>query len=172
VNARFLPATAFLILSPTVWGQSVDPLVHQGLINAPIEKVWKAWTTSEGLRSWLAPHAEIELAIGGKMRTNYNEEGALSDAQTIENTILAYEPQRMLSVHVTKTPAGFPFADAVRDMWTVVYFEPSEPGETAVRIVSLGFTVDERSQAMRAFFDEGNAVTIQQMQERLGPPVQ
>jgi uncharacterized protein YndB with AHSA1/START domain len=159
--------------SPQVlWAQSIAPLVHEGAIDAPIETVWRAWTTSEGLKSWLAPHAEIDLRIDGKMRTNYNAAGDLSDAQTIENTILSYEPQRMLSVRVTKAPEDFPFADTVKDMWTIVYFEPREPGQTVIRVVSLGFTAEAQSQAMRAFFDQGNAVTIQQMQERLGPAVQ
>ena len=124
------------------------------------------------LRSWLAPHAEIDFRIGGKMRANYDAAGDLSDAQTIENTILSYEPHRMLSIRVTKAPEGFPFADAVKDMWTVVYFEPGEPDQTVVRVVSLGFTAEAQSQAMRAFFDQGNAATIQQMQERLGRAAQ
>ena len=32
-----------------------------------------------GLRSWLAPHAEIDLRIGGLMRANYDSRGALGD---------------------------------------------------------------------------------------------
>lgn len=168
MDIRIRVVLATLMMTSNTWGQSVDPLVHEGSIGAPIETVWRAWTTSEGLRSWLAPHAEIELRIGGKMRTNYNAAGSLSDAQTIENTILSYEPYRMLSFRVTKAPADFPFADVVKDMWTVIYFESPEPTQTIVRVVSLGFTAATQSQAMRAFFDQGNAATIRQMQERLG----
>ena len=147
---------------------SVGPLVHEGLIEAPLETVWQAWTTSEGLRSWLAPHAEIDLRIGGRMRANYAADGSLDDAGTIENTILAYEPYRMLSIRVSKAPANFPFANVIGDMWTVVYFDSPQPGRTHVRVVGLGFTAEPESQAMRAFFDDGNATTIRQLQDRLG----
>jgi uncharacterized protein YndB with AHSA1/START domain len=167
MGIRVVIVVTCLTFASVASGQSVAPLVHEGAIDAPIETVWRAWTTSEGLRSWLAPHAEIELKLGGTMRSNYNEAGSLRDAETIENTILSYEPERMLSIRVTKAPASFPFADTVGDMWTVVYFEPIGPNQTSVRVVSLGFTADPQSQAMRAFFDQGNAATIEQMRARL-----
>ena len=43
--------------------------------------------------------------------------------QTIENVILSFEPRRMLSVRVAKAPENFPFPNAIRHTWTVVYFE-------------------------------------------------
>lgn len=165
---RFSVGLALVLTSSPSLSQSVEPLVHEGIVAAPLETVWNAWATSEGLQSWLAPHADIDLKIGGRMRSNYNAEGRLGDAQTIENAILAYEPLRMLSIQVSKPPEDFPFADTIRDMWTVIYFEPRTPGETLVRVVAMGFTAAEQSQAMRAFFDRGNALTIQQLQARIG----
>ena len=148
--------------------QNVSPIVQEGTVNTSIDTVWRAWTTSEGLQSWLAPHAAIDLRVGGKMRANYDAAGSLDDGQAIENTILSYEPERMLSIRVSKAPDGFPFADVIQDMWTVVYFEPRGPNATQVRVVSLGFTTEPQSQAMRAFFEQGNADTVRQMQERIG----
>jgi uncharacterized protein YndB with AHSA1/START domain len=168
MRVRFSLGFALLLTTSPCLSQSIEPLVHEGIVAAPIETVWNAWTTSEGLRSWLAPHADIELKIGGRMRSNYNAQGSLDDAQTIENAILSYEPLRMLSIQVSKAPDGFPFADTIRDMWTVIYFEPRARNQTLVRVVALGFIAGEQSQAMRAFFDRGNALTIQQLQARIG----
>jgi hypothetical protein len=53
-------------------------------------------------------------------------------------------------------------------MWTVMYFEPSGQDQTVIRVVGLGFTLEAQSQAMRAFFEQGNATTVRQLQERLG----
>jgi hypothetical protein len=40
------------------------------------------------------------------------------------------------------------------------------PGETVVRVVGLGFGDDEASQRMRAFFEQRNAATIEQLKRR------
>jgi uncharacterized protein YndB with AHSA1/START domain len=144
--------------------QDVSPIVHEAVVEASLERVWTAFTTSEGLRSWLAPHAEIDLRVGGLMRANYNPQGQLGDPQTIENTILSFDPGRMLSIRVSKAPDNFPFRSAIRQMWTVVYFEAAGADRTTVRDVSLGFGTDEESQQMRAFFNQGNAATLKQLQ--------
>jgi uncharacterized protein YndB with AHSA1/START domain len=158
---------ALMILCAPASAQDTSPLITEGVVEAPVDAVWAAWTTNDGLKSWLAPHASIDLRIGGLMRTNYNAAGVLGDAQTIENTILSFEPERMLSIKVTKVPEGFPFPTAVQDMWTVMYFEPDGESQTRVRVVSLGFGADEESQQMRAYFERGNAYTIEQLRAAL-----
>ena len=145
--------------------QDVGPIAHEGVVEAPLAEVWGAFTTSEGLRSWLAPHAEIDLRVGGLMRTNYNPQGQLGDPQTIENAILSFEPQRMISIKVAKAPADFPFPNAVQQMWTVVYFSSAGASRTTVREVTLGFDSDPESQRMRAFFNQGNATTLSLLQK-------
>lgn len=153
-----------VLLNGPASAQNVDPIVSESTIDAPVEAVWAAWTTSEGLRAWLAPHAETELRLGGLMRTNYNAKGSLGDPGTIENTILSFEPKRMLSIKVAKAPQTFPFPNAVQQMWTVLYFEPAGADKTRLRVVGLGFGPDEESQKMRAFFEKGNEFTLKQLQ--------
>lgn len=159
-------ATVVLValLSGRLGAQNVSPIVTEGTVEAPVDSVWAAWTTSNGLRGWLAPHAEIDLRVGGAMRTNYDSAGVLGDRHTIENTVLSFEPRRMLSIRVASVPDGFPFASAIQHMWTVVYLEEAGPSQTRLRVVSLGFRPDEESQRMRAFFDRGNAATVQALQ--------
>ena len=64
-------------------------------IDASIDQVWDAFTTTAGFKSWAAPLADVDFKIGGKWRANYNPQGKLGDATTIENTILSYDPRRM-----------------------------------------------------------------------------
>jgi uncharacterized protein YndB with AHSA1/START domain len=157
-------AIVSLVVSPTALPQSYESIVSEGIVNAPPVEVWKAWTTSEGLQSWLAPHADIDLRIGGLMRTNYSAAGKLDDAESIANRVLAFEPERMLTIQVAKTPESFPFKNAVKSMWTVLYFQPTTDGKTLVRVVGLGFSTDEESQKMKAFFARGNAFTLEELQ--------
>jgi len=155
---------AVTVLCGRAAAQDMGPIVHEGFVEASLDQVWTAFTTSTGLRSWLAPHAEIDLRVGGLMRTNYSAQGQLGDPQTIENTILSFEPRRMISIKVSRAPDNFPFPTAIRQMWSVIYFEAAGPNRTTVREVSLGFGTDQESQRMRAFFNLGNATTLSQLQ--------
>lgn len=148
--------------------QDGKPLVHEGIVNAPLDQVWAAYTTKVGLESWMVAHAEIDLKIGGKMKTKYGSRGTVDDSRGIENTILSYEPMRMFSFKVTKAPEGFPYPKAITNMWTVVYFEAQGEKATRVRGVSLGFGDDEESRKMREFFNRGNTITLERLQKHFG----
>jgi uncharacterized protein YndB with AHSA1/START domain len=145
---------------------SASGLVTEGVIEAPVDAVWAAMTTKEGQESWNVAHAEIDLKIGGKMRTHYDTAGRIGDPNTIENTILCFEPNRMLSIQVANPPANFPFKNAVKNMWTMIYFEDAGTSRTRLRIVGLGFGDDEESRKLRGFFDKGNAYTLKKLQEK------
>jgi len=164
ISRATLPLALIVILAGHATAQETGPIVSEGVVAAPLDAAWAAWTTSDGLRSWLAPHAEIDLRIGGLMRANYSAQGALGDPQTIENAILSFEPKKMISIRVAKSPNGFPFPNAIAEMWTVMYFEPVDQGHTRIRVVGLGFGAGEESQKMRAFFERGNATTVEQLQ--------
>lgn len=144
----------------------LDPLVHEDTVAASKDAVWVALTTKDGQESWMVAHSEIDLKVGGLMRTHYDPSGAIGDSQTIENEILCYDPGRMLSFRVTSPPADFHFLDAIKEMWTVIYLEATGPDTTLVRIVGLGIGANEESEKMRAFFDRGNAWTLQKLRER------
>jgi uncharacterized protein YndB with AHSA1/START domain len=145
--------------------KATESIVAEGVVGAPVARVWSAWTTTDGLKAWLAPHADIDLRLDGVMRSNYDPRGSLGDPGTIENKVLAYEPERMLSIKVTKAPEKFPFKTKISDMWTVLYFQPTADGKTLLRIVGMGFGTDEESQKMKEFFMQGNAFTLTQLQK-------
>jgi uncharacterized protein YndB with AHSA1/START domain len=143
-----------------------DQVVNEGIVEAPVEAIWAAFTTKEGEESWNVAHAEIDLKVGGKMRTHYDPKGVIGDPNTIENTILAFEPNRLLVMQVANPPAKFPFKDAIRKMWTVIHFEEAGPGRTRLRIVGVGYGDDDESRKLRAFFDKGNDYTIKKLQAK------
>jgi uncharacterized protein YndB with AHSA1/START domain len=156
----------FALVTLVSTANAEQPLVTQGMVGAPLDSVWNAFTTSAGLESWMAAHAAFDLRIGGTMRTVYSAEATLGDASTIESTILAYEPKRMLSTKVSKTPADFPFPNAIKSMWSVIYFDSVDTKSTRIREVSMGFGADDESRKMRQFFDWGNASTLAALQKR------
>jgi uncharacterized protein YndB with AHSA1/START domain len=141
-------------------------LVTDAIVEGPVDAVWSALATKEGLESWNVAHAEIELKVGGKMRTHYDPKGRIGDPNTIENTILSFEPQRMLSIQVSNPPVNFPFKNAIKTVWQVIHFEKVGPSRTRVCIVGLGYGDDAESKKLRGFFDYGNAYTLKKLQDK------
>jgi uncharacterized protein YndB with AHSA1/START domain len=139
--------------------------VNEGIVDAPVAEVWKIWSTSEGYKVLGPALAEVDLRVGGTIRSRYHPDGVLGDSETIENVILAYEPPTMMAIQIKKPPATFPFKEAWKKPWTVLTLVPLEDGRTLVRAASLGYGTDEESLAMRRFFEAGNQQTIATLQK-------
>jgi uncharacterized protein YndB with AHSA1/START domain len=167
---------AVLALAVGSVAQAADEVsfVNEGVIDASVAEVWKVLSTSEGYKVMGPALAEVDLRVGGTIRSRYRADGVLGDAETIENVILAYEPPTMMAIRIQKPPASFPFKEAWRNPWTVTTLVPVEGGRTLMRAASLGYGSDEDSIAMRRFFEAGNRQTIQAIQrhfaKRAPPP--
>ena len=148
--------------------------VEEGIVDAPVDEVWKVWSTPEGWRIAGVAKADMDFRPGGLIRTHYREDGVLGDDGTIENRILAYEPPRMLAIQIARPPATFPFKNAWREPWTVITLTELAGGRTKVRVASVGFGTDEESQTMLGFFEKGNRWTLETIRrhfaERRGAP--
>lgn len=155
-----------MLVRPAV---AAEPQLTEGFVNTTTSEVWRLFTTAEGYKLIGVAHAEVDLKIGGLIRTQYNPQGRLGDAETIVNEILAYEPERMLAMRIKQPPAGFPYKDAVAGTWTVIYMNPAGDNMTQVRIIGLGYTDQPESQAMRKFFAEGNRWTLDHIAKRYWP---
>jgi uncharacterized protein YndB with AHSA1/START domain len=135
--------------------------VSEGVVPASIDDVWNVFATSEGYKALGPALAEVDLRVGGTIRSRYRADGVLGDAETIENVILAYEPPTMMALRIERPPASFPFKEAWRAPWTVITLTAVDAGHTHVRVASLGYGSDEESVAMRRFFEVGNHQTIE-----------
>ena len=150
-----------LALSSPPCCADLPPLVSEAIVDATPDQVWDVWTTKQGIQSWMVPQADIDLRVGGKMRTHYDPKGTLGDAQGIEHTILAFDPKRMFAFKTVKCPETFPFKKAMEPVWNVVYMEAVDAQHTRVTVRCLGYGDDEESRKMRAFFAKGNAYTLE-----------
>lgn len=149
--------------------ESTDSQVTESFINAPIAEVWRIFTTSEGYRITGASQAEVDLRIGGLIRSRDDAKGSLGDAETLVSEILAYEPQRMLALRIQQAPATFQFRNAVPGTWSVIHFTPSGEDMTHVSIVGLGYSDTPESQALRTFLAERNRATLDHIAKRYWP---
>jgi len=122
MNRNLIPV--ILLGSALLQAASEDPVVTTGIVNAPVDEVWKALTTREGIESWMVAKTEFELRVGATWKTSYSRDSTLDDDTAIHHTILAYDPGRMFSFRTVKYPKGFAFPNAIAKTWTVIYLEP------------------------------------------------
>lgn len=161
---------SIILLSFVLWtapaaAQPATEIVTEGLVNAPADAVWKAWTTRDGIESWMVTKTEIDLRVGATWRTSYSAESTLDDEKAIHHVILAFDPGRMLSFRTVRPPQGFPWPLLIPDTWVVVYLEPSG-SQTKVTVKMLGYTAGADSQQMRQFFERGNRITMDSLLAR------
>jgi uncharacterized protein YndB with AHSA1/START domain len=147
-----------------------DPVVSEIVVEAPVATIWAAYTDPASMRAWQVTRmSDFEMRVGARWRSSYSETATLDDDDptVIENEILAFDPDRMLAVRTVKAPADFPFPSAILDVWTVLYLEPVGPSRTRVVMRMFGFTADQESQGMRAFFERGNAYELGRLAEHV-----
>jgi uncharacterized protein YndB with AHSA1/START domain len=166
VKSLTILSLAGVLLAPAPARAATGDIVSEAVVNAPADDVWKAWTTVEGMQSWMVGKADIDMRVGGTWRTSYNREADLAGDAAIHHRILAFDPGRMLAFQTVKTPRPFPFPSAILKTWTVVYLEPAGEGRTKVTVRMLGYGDDEESQKMRAFFETGNRATLDALVKR------
>ena len=162
VTAATLPAQKSSTTEPAATDTRLTTEVE---IDASVDVVWKAMTTTEGLKSWVAPLADIDFKVGGEWRANYDANGELGDKNTIINTVLCYDPHRMLALKVASTPESFPFKTAVKKAWSIFYFTRVDDTKTKLTIVGLGYDDTEESQKMKSFFESGNKYSLGELKK-------
>jgi len=156
--------------APAIAAPDLGPAVCEADLDAPVAKVWAVFTTDEGFKRLGVAKARIEFRVGGRMLSHYDPAGVLGDDGTIENTIMAYEPQRMVAFRVSRPPKGFPFPNAWQEVWSVVTLTDLGGGRCHLRLAQMGYTAGEESQRMRGFFLKGNAWVLEHLRKGFAQP--
>jgi uncharacterized protein YndB with AHSA1/START domain len=72
-------------------------IVEQVIVQASAEKIWNAWTTSEGVTSFFAPACNIQLRINGFYEIFFNPDAEPGSRGSDGMRILAIQPNSLLS---------------------------------------------------------------------------
>ena len=143
-------------------------LIQEFTVKAPLEDVWKAYTTKEGWENWAVPLAQIDLRVGGSIATNYNAQGSIGDSTTILTHIINYVPNRLLTLQaeISDNFPDFMKKDA-KGFYNVIYFEPGKRGKTHVRSYGIGYKNTPKYLALMNYFIPANERTLEKLIEYL-----
>jgi len=136
-------------------------IVRTILVPAELEAVWQAWTTEDGVRSFFAPAASLDLRINGRYDIYFNPDGLPGERGAENQFILAIEKPLFLSF-TWNVPPSMP---RLRDQHTVVsiYLESQGPKRTLVTLVHSGWGLGESWDEAFEYFEYawGNVVLPQ-----------
>lgn len=147
-------------------------LVQTVELGAPPSEVFQCFKSAEGIKKlWSVAQASVDFRVGGQIRTRYSADGDLSEPTSIINTILAYEPDRMLAIKPT-APQGAPdwLQHICQNGWNVMRLDPIDgpagPGtRTRLTLSGMGYGSGPLDDQAYAFFEKGNRWSLDKMQQ-------
>ncbi|MFO1330359.1 MAG: SRPBCC domain-containing protein [Rubrivivax sp.] len=107
------------------------------VVPASVDAVWDAWTTREGIASFMAPDARVEPRVGGAFSIHFDPGAAPGARGADDMRFLALQPKRMLSFD-WNAPPHLPEARAQRT-FVVVRLEPLAAAQTRVTLHHTGW---------------------------------
>lgn len=151
-----LLAAATPLSSPTP-PAATQALVLELTIPAPLPQVWSAFTTREGLQTWLAPDVTVDLHSGGDWLVHFGP-------STGGGTIVSFVPQQELVVSAL-APDKFPHVRAAR---TRAAFRFTSCGArcTTVRLTQTGWQSGPEWDAAYEYLASGNAQLLATLHRR------
>lgn len=140
------------------------------IVNANIEKVWEAWTTEEGIKTFFAPDCHIELKVDGLYEMYFDTDAKIGTRGSEGMRILAIQPYKILSF----TWSAPPHLKEIRKQRTyvVVRFEEIDNKSTKVTLINGGYGVGgEWEEAYDYFVGAWKKIVLPRLEYRfrVGP---
>jgi uncharacterized protein YndB with AHSA1/START domain len=124
-------------------------LIFEVTLPATLDAVWAAFTTSEGLSTWLTPGAVVDLREGGEWTAHFPGGG------TGGGTILSFAPKKKL-VMSAMAPETFPHVRAERTTATWE-FAAMDAGTTRLTLKQTGWKEGAEWDKAYDYLAAGNA---------------
>jgi uncharacterized protein YndB with AHSA1/START domain len=153
VPARFAVAQSG---SPAVLPEPLQ-LVIEVEVPAPVGEVWRAFSTSDGLSTWLTPNAVVDLRTGGEWTAHF------PGGSTGGGTIVSFVPEKEMVISAL-APDQFPHVRAERTRATF-QFEP-RGHSTVVRLTQTGWKSGPEWTRAYEYLVAGNAQLMATLHHR------
>jgi uncharacterized protein YndB with AHSA1/START domain len=132
-------------------------LIFEVTIPAPRAAVWQAFTTSDGLSTWLTPGAVVDLRKGGEWTAHF------PGGKTGGGTILSFVPGQEVTM-AAMAPEQFPMVRAERTTARFQFIANSD--STIVRLTQTGWKSGEEWDKAYDYLAQGNAQMLETLRRR------
>jgi len=134
------------------------------IVEASPQLVWSAWTTVDGVKSFFAPDAVIDLRVGGEYSILFRPGNAVGERGAEGMRILELEPSERIAFE-WNAPPSFPDVRAARTRVTVA-LEALGDGRTRVELVHDRWQEGEQWRQAHDYFVSAWDVVLGRLQTR------
>ena len=120
------------------------------VLKASRSEVWEAWTSAEGLKTFFAPGAKMELRIGGPYEVYFNLDGPQGMRGSEGCVVLSYVPMEMISFSWNAPPSIPTLRDKGEKTWVVLSLGEVAGGRVKV---SLSHVVTQHGEDWDKYYD-------------------
>ncbi len=153
-----------LWLLASTCGAQERALTKQVIVPAPIDSVWRAWTTRAGIVSFMAPEAEIEARVGGAFHIHFNPYGEPGLKGADDMRFMALQPPTMLSFD-WNAPPHLPQVRQQRS-FVVVRLKDLDGRSTQVQLTHLGWGEGGEWELTYTYFDRAWGTVLNNLKKR------
>ena len=133
-------------------------------VKAPVDAVWQAWTTSEGIKSFFAPDARVEARVDGPFEIYINPLAPPGQKGADDMRILAIQDRKMITF-TWNAPPSLPEARAQRT-YVTVRLKPVGDDETEVTLHHGGWGDGGQWDQAYTYFDRAWGNVLKNLQKR------
>lgn len=134
------------------------------IVKASVDEVWKAWTTSEGIKTFFAPDAHVEARPDGPFEIYINPFAEPGMKGADDMRFLALQPPTMLS-YTWNAPPSLPEARKQRTV-VIVRLTPFDRVQTRVTMTHVGWGDGGEWDKAYAYFDKAWDHVLANLQKR------
>ena len=139
-------------------------LTHQVVVSASRAEVWKTLTTTDGVTTFFAPNARVELRQGGAYEMYWDMSAKPGTRGSEGCKILSFVPDEMLSF-TWNAPPKFPEVRRQRT-YVVIQLSDGEKGQTNVRLTNGGYKTGGQWDEAYDYFDQAWPAVLGNLRER------
>jgi uncharacterized protein YndB with AHSA1/START domain len=133
-------------------------------VKANVDDVWKAWTTTEGIKTFFAPDAKVELRVDGPFQIYINPFGEPGMKGADDMKIIGFQEKKMLSF-TWNAPPSLPEARKQRSV-VIVRFIARGDALTDVTLHHVGWGEGGEWDKAFAYFSKSWPNVLKNLQKR------
>jgi uncharacterized protein YndB with AHSA1/START domain len=128
---RLLAPLCMFVISLAQIAHASERAINASItVNAPIADVWDAWSTQQGVKSFFAPDAVVDLKVGGLYEMHMNPYAVKGEKGGDDMRIMAVQAPTMLSF----TWNAPPHLSEARKQRTLVVVRLAQAGEKQTNV--------------------------------------